>query len=303
MIKKILYASVIIGAFITSCGTQKRIAATTEKNKTTRESINADSIALSGLQAEMLKKLGQQGVDSSLNKKIVSLLSTLQDDLSQIQQTVNAVDFFLETKKNFRPNNYEDDVKSYVTRLDSFQLQKKTRDRIYQLLDEAVKIQAFQKYGMGAFFEPGIYRIAPAAFSSVNQSFQPAIDSMSAISNRYPDIKRTAHLVIVGYADATPITPGTKLFNELKSYMKQPDPQSVQMNQTLSDLRANELLRNLKIIMKTSASKFSSYNQLKIGYSSYGRGQALPFNNITDYTDNDERRRVVVFYWAILPEL
>lgn len=303
MIKKILYATIIIGVLITSCGTQKRIAATTEKSKTTRESINADSVALGDLQTEMLKKLGQQGVDSSLNKKIVSLLSTLQDDLSKIQQTVDAVDFFLETKKNFRPNNYEEDVKPYVVRLDSFQLQKKTRDRIYQLLDEAVKMEAFQKYGMGAFFEPGIYRIAPAAFSNVNRSFQPAIDSMSAISNRYPDIKRTAHLVIVGYADATPITPGTQLFNELKNYMKQPDPQSVQMNQVLSDLRANELLRNLKIIMKTSASKFSNYNQLKIGYSSYGRGQALPFNNITDYTDNDERRRVVVFYWAILPEL
>lgn len=303
MIKKILYASILVGALMTSCGTQKRMAATTEKSNAIRESVNADSVALSDLQAQMLKKLGHQGVDSSLNKKIVSLLSTLQDDLSKIQQTVDAVDFFLETKKNFRSNNYEDNVRPHVARLDSFQLQKKTRDRIYQLLDEAVKMDAFQKYGMGAFFEPGIYRIAPAAFSSVNRSFQPAIDSMSAISNRYPDIKRTAHLVIVGYADATPITPGTKLFNELKNYMKQPDPQSEQMNQALSDLRANELLRNLKIIMKTSASKFSNYNQLKIGYSSYGRGQALPFNNITDYTDNDERRRVVVFYWAILPEL
>ncbi len=303
MIKKMLYASVMIGALMTSCGIQKRMAATTEKSKTTREVLHTDSATLSQLQAEMVKKLGKQGVDSSLNIKIVSLLATLQDDLSKIQQTVNAVDFFLETKKNFRPNNYEEAVRSYVTRLDSFQLQKSIRDRIYQLLDEAVKMEAFQKYGMGAFFEPGIYRIAPAAFNSVNQSFQPAIDSMSAISNRYPDIKRTAHLVIVGYADATPITPGTKLFNELKSYLKQPEPQSEQMNEALSDLRASELLRNLKIIMKASASKFSSYNQLKIGYSSYGRGQALPFKNITDYTDNDERRRVVVFYWAILPEL
>ncbi len=304
MNKKILYFSVIIGALIiSSCGTQKRIAATAETSKTTRETIETDSATLSILQAEMVKKLGQQTVDSSLNKKIVSLLSTLQNDLGKIQQTVDAVDFFLETKKNFRLNNYEDDVKSYITRLDSFKLQKKTRDRIYQLLDEAVKMEAFQKYGMGAFFEPGIYRIAPAGFNSVNQSFQPAIDSMSAVSNRYPDIKRTAHLVIVGYADATPITTGTKLYNELKSYMKQTDSESVQMNQALSDLRANELLRNLKIIMRTSASRFSNYNQLKIAYSSYGRGQALPFNNITDYTENDERRRVVVFYWAILPEL
>lgn len=302
MMKTLLYFSVVIGAIFTSCGTQKRIAATTEKKEVIQESISKDAAALSNLQQEMAKKMDNQTVDSSLNRKISSLLSTLQANLHQIQQTVDAVDFFLGSKKNFRPNHYEEDVKSHITTLDSFQLQKKTRDRIYQLLDEAVKMEAFQKYGMGAFFEPGIYRIAPAAFSSVNQSFQPAIDSMSAISNRYPDIRRTAHLVIVGYADATPITPGTKLYNEIRSYLKTKDPASEQMNQALSDLRANELLRNLKIIMRTSASKFSSYNQLKIGYSSYGRGQALPFKNITDYTDNDERRRVVVFYWAILPE-
>lgn len=303
MIKKTFYTSVMIGALITSCGTQKRMAATSEKNQIARESLSADSATLGNLQAEMARKLGEQSVDSSINKKIVSLLSALQNDLGKIQKTVDAVDFFLETKKNFRPNRYEGDVKTYVVQLDSFQLQKKTRDRIYRLLDEAVKVEAFKKYGMGAFFEPGIYRIAPTAFNSVNKSFQPAIDSMSAISNRYHDIKRTAHLVIVGYADATPITPGTTLYNELKDYIGQPDPDNVQLNQALSDLRANELLRNLKMIMRTSASQFSNYNQLKIGYSSYGRGQALPFSNITDYTDNDERRRVVVFYWAILPEL
>jgi len=300
---KTFYTSLIIGILMTSCGTQKRMAAASEKNQIARESISTDSASLSSLQAEMMKKLGQQSVDSSINKKIISLLSALQNDLGKIQNTVNAVDFFLETRKNFRSSHYENGVKTYMVQLDSFQLQKKTRDRIYQLLDEAVKMEAFKKYGMGAFFEPGIYRIAPSAFSSVNRSFQPAIDSMSAISNRYHDIKRTAHLVIVGYADATPITPGTALYNELKGYIRQPDPNNEQLNLALSDLRANELLRNLKMIMHTSAPQFSNYNQLKIGYTSYGRGEALPFNNITDYTDNDERRRVVVFYWAILPEL
>lgn len=82
MIKKTIYASIIIGALITSCGTQKRIAATSEKNRITRESVNEDSVTLDNLQAEMVKKLGKQSVDSSINRKIVSLLSDLQDDLN-----------------------------------------------------------------------------------------------------------------------------------------------------------------------------------------------------------------------------
>ncbi|MCH5715309.1 hypothetical protein [Niabella hibiscisoli] len=126
---------------------------------------------------------------------------------------------------------------------------------------------------------------------------------MSAISNRYPDVKRTAHLVIVGYADATPITPGTKLYNELKSYMRKDNPESEQMNQALSDLRANELLRNLKIIMKTSASRFSNYNQLKIGYSSYGRGRPYHLITLQIIRKMMNAEEWSYFYWAILPEL
>ena len=56
-------------------------------------------------------------------------------------------------------------------------------------------------------------------------------------------------------------------------------------------------------MMKNNVSKFANLQQLTVGYVSYGRGEALPFKNITNYTDDDERRRVVVFYWAVLPEV
>ncbi|MCH5600475.1 hypothetical protein [Niabella ginsengisoli] len=191
----------------------------------------------------------------------------------------------------------------YISQLDSFNQNRIKRDRIYELLNEAVKVKAFEKYGLGAFFDPGVYKIAPSGFNLLSRSFLPAIDSMAALSNRYTDVKRSIHLVIVGYADALPFSTETALYKELKNYLNVDDPSKEQLNLALSDLRAAELLKNLKMIMRDNASKFTSFNQLAVGSTSYGRGEALPFKNVTNYTDNDERRRVVVFYWAILPEL
>jgi len=33
-----------------------------------------------------------------------------------------------------------------------------------------------------------------------------------------------------------------------------------------------------------------------------GRGEENPNAAITDYTDNDARRRIVLFFWSLLPK-
>jgi len=37
-------------------------------------------------------------------------------------------------------------------------------------------------------------------------------------------------------------------------------------------------------------------------YYAEGKGEELPKGKITDYKVNDERRRVVLIYWTVLPE-
>ena len=298
-----LFTLITISVLFTACGTQKRLATATERSQTAKEHLANNNKQLTELESKVAIKLNNKEMDTSINTQIASIINKLKQNLDSTQRTIDAIDFFLNEKKNFRPKLYESSISPLVSQLDSFELQKKTRDRIYQLLTEAVDVKAVERYHMGAFFEPGIYRMAPKTFNDINKSFSPAIDSIAALSNRFADIKRTAYLVIVGYADATRITPGTALYNELKYLIKVDNPQNSQLNQKLSDLRSQELLRYLKLIMQNNASKFKNYNQLRLGYLNYGRGEELPFKNLKNYTDNDERRRVVVFYWTILPTL
>ncbi|GAB3414477.1 hypothetical protein GCM10027516_04950 [Niabella aquatica] len=265
--------------------------------------VREDAESLKKLQESVRQKTDNQTVDSLISGTFAEIISSLRRDLEKNQKTIAAVAFFLDKRSNFTKSNYRKHVQPHVEGLDSFYLKNGTRDRIYELLSEAVKVNAFQKYGMGAFFQPGVYKILPSGFNLVSSAFMPAIDSMAALSNRYTDIKRTAHLVIVGYADGVPVNPSTKLYTELKEYLALPEPDNAALNLALSDLRAQELLRNLKIVIRNNANKFASPERLNIGYISYGRGQALPFKNITDYTENDERRRVVVFYWTVLPDI
>lgn len=305
MDRKFLYICICLLSVIlvASCSTQKRMASVAQKVQDARNLINEDSETLKKLQREIQQKADDHIVDSLINITFTAVISDLRKDLEKNQKTVAATEFFLKKRSNFTKGRYEANVKQYINELDSFHLKNKTRDRIYELLSEAVRVNAFYKYGMGTFFEPGVYKIAPSGFGIVSSAFMPAIDSIASLSNRYTDVKRTAHLIIVGYADGVSINPGTNLYAGLKKYLGTTDPTNAELNRALSDLRAGELLRNLKIIMKNNAAKFASQDQLSIGYISYGRGQALPFKNITDYADKDERRRVVVFYWTVLPDI
>lgn len=299
---KNLILLIVVSVVAVSCGMQKRIAETAEKNRATKEAIKGNTATLNDVNATASEKLSNQSMDTSISGNVSSTVSSLYAQLEKTQRTVDAIDFFLTKKSNFTPRNYNARVKPYVEQLDSFQIQRKTRERIYTLLSDAVTATTFQQHKMGAFYKPGAYKMPTQDFTAVSGMFLPAIDSMAALSNKYADVNRTIHLVIVGYADATKISENSKLYTELKDYLKASEPQPGQLNLALSDKRAQELLRNIKTLVRDNASKFKGYNHLKIGYLSYGRGEELPFKTITDYTVDDDRRRVVVFYWAILPQ-
>ncbi|WP_346236349.1 hypothetical protein ABDK00_015895 [Niabella insulamsoli] len=293
----------IIGIFICSCANQKRIAHAKSSVESSKKIISESATTLEAIGEKIEQKKQGESVDSSIHNKFEDVLNALKKNLEEAGKSVKAVEFFLEKRSNFNKSKYNEALKSHLQQLDSFKLSEARRDRIYELLSEAVKAKSFEKYGLGAFFDPGVYEISPSASKLVARSFAPAIDSMAALSNRFADVKRGVQLVIVGYADASPIGRGTALYAKLKNYLKLENPGKEKLNMALSDLRAASLLSNLENIMKTYASKFANYDQLTIGSVSYGRGEAVPFKNITDYSDNDERRRVVVFYWAILPDL
>lgn len=288
--------------FFYACGSQKRLAAVRATADRSKAALATDAAVLDAIRRARVQKGLIGDVDSSVGSQVDALLDRLKSDLDALGETVAAVAFFAEKKAGFTRSGKRRQFNALINRLDSFNLHQEKRDRIYDLLNEAVTVLAVAQYNQGAFFDPGVYQIKSSGFETIRQSFLPAIDSMAALSNRYADVNRKIHLVIVGYADATPIDVHSPLYQGLKTYLNMTDPTRAQLNIALSDLRAAELLSNLERVLQSNAHRFNNYDQLKISSACYGRGEALPFKNITDYRDSDERRRVVVFYWAILPE-
>jgi len=293
----------ILITFITSCGVSKKAALTHEKISLARRTISQDSLLLDSLESKMERQVANRSIDSSVANNIQTIIEKLQNDLKNIEETVNAADLIAQNKANLREKKYYHYANNYLSKIDSFHLKESYRERVYELLNEAVSVDAFRKYQMGAFFKPGAYKIPYSASKVVEEHFKPVIDSIINRSNKYADITCRVHIVLVGYADALSFSPNTPLYALLKSYTREENPEKGLLNLVLSNLRANELLYHIKMLVKENATRFNSYNNLNIGYVAYGRGEALPFPNITDYQVDDERRRVVVFYWSVLPDL
>lgn len=171
------------------------------------------------------------------------------------------------------------------------------------MVKEAIGLKAFKLFNMAAFFEPGVYNIPPSAFSKIRQMFTPALDSLTSFSNKYSEMPKTARLVFVGYADESPIAEGGALYNDLSRLAGEQPASRQELNRVLSQLRASEMMQNLKILVPEKMANFISPQKLKFSYFNYGRGEAHPSTQITDYKPDDERRRIVMFYWAVLPEL
>lgn len=74
-----------------------------------------------------------------------------------------------------------------------------------------------------------------------------------------------------------------------------------ELNKKLSELRALELISQMTrlFIQKTS----SSPAKLKVEYIGQGKGEEYPIPSIKDYRENDERRRIVLCYWSVLPDI
>lgn len=285
-----------------SCGSQKRITQAKQKIQIARQSAAAEAKTIDTIDKKTAEKLEKREMDSVIINEYNIVLHKLNEYLKSIESKMDNIELAMQDKSNFRKSAYKQNLAKQMALIDSFNLAIKKRDHIYELINEAVRMKAFNLFDLAAFFGAGKYKIPPGGFEKLAASFLPVIDSIAYLSNKYSNIQHTTRIVFVGYADGMPVGEGSALYNELAEILNQKSPSKQDLNKILSDLRANELLNNTKEVLQNNAAKFTYYNQLKIGYSAYGRGEELPFKTIKDYKEDDERRRIVLFYWCVLPD-
>jgi hypothetical protein len=74
-----------------------------------------------------------------------------------------------------------------------------------------------------------------------------------------------------------------------------------ELNSALSALRAEQISKLLNQMLKTRYPDFKSIDKIVFETVEAGQGEKFPDPAITNYMANDERRRVVIIFWSILP--
>lgn len=175
-----------------------------------------------------------------------------------------------------------------------------TRAYSIQMLEENMKKSTKTLFSLAAFFGPGGYSIPEDKLDKAKTYFSPLVDDIIKFSNKYAQLPRTSTIVVNGYADASQITKGSKLYKEMAEFLKNNNPTKQELNIAISTLRAEKLSALFSTIIKEKSNSFVALPKIVFENIEVGRGEELPDATIK-YKDNDERRRVVAVFWSVLP--
>ena len=284
-----------------SCVGNKKIAAAKNKLKGIEEQMQKENAEIRSISTNADVKLQANKIDSNILRLIDKRISksTTQLDASRLQ--ANQLNEILKDKNNTR-KNYKSIV---LPLLDSLQKQSDhyaKRLALYLMIKEGLNVADFKQFELAAFFGPGKYLIPEDKVDIAALSFSPVVDSLILFSNKYSQYPRTATLIILGFADGTGITPGGELYYTLLDELRKPQAEKEELNQKISELRAKELIKQMTGLYLKKATGFNEVEKLKIEYIGQGKGEALPVSSIKDYAVDDERRRIVLCYWVVLPD-
>lgn len=245
-----------------------------------------------GLLSGKFDSLAAQGADT----RIANYLKKIEENAAEIKTLEKRIG----TPEDYAANSAS--IKSRVLLIDAV-VNKSAQSRKYSfdMIEESLSKSTKTLFSLAAFFGPGGYAIPAEKFESARIYFSPVIDSLIKFSNKYAETPRTATIIVNGYADATQISKGSKLYKELAESLNIDEPTKEQLNIRLSALRAEELSKLFTKTIEKKSSNFISLPKIIFENLEIGRGEQLPDPTIKNYKVNDERRRIVIVYWSVLP--
>jgi hypothetical protein len=257
-----------------------------------------------------VKSISAQSLDS-LDKadsiRAVKFANGIFDTMSN-----EMLDHYIDSMKKVSMNHLRDDSILTKTKL-THQTKEFITEKAYRLVQEAktqldnVKLvnellstNTFIQLSMSSLFEPGQYMLDGENRQTAIEAFRPVVNDLLKFAEKFPGKKLAATIVVIGYADASPIEPASELEMTLMAKINK-TPTNQELNKELSRLRAGSasiVIRQIFINEKNTSDKF---RQLSMEMLPQGRGEDFPNPSITDYKTDDERRRVVNVFWTLLP--
>jgi hypothetical protein len=244
--------------------------------------------------------LSTGAIDDSTAINIDKRLSRYQARMDSINNEIKDLENRLAAPKDYSVNGAI--IKSRIILIDSIVNKgAAVRQYTFNMIEEGLKKSTKTLFSLAAFFGPGGYKIPETKQMQARKYFSPVIDSLIKFSNQFADIPRDATILVNGYADGTQIQPGTALYKELVKYLQYANPTKEQLNAGLSALRAEELSKLFARIISERSNEFISLPVITFENIEIGRGEQYPDPLIKNYKVNDERRRIVIVYWSVLP--
>ncbi len=241
-------------------------------------------------------------IDETISGGLAARLKTYKQRMDSISDEIGMLSKKLESPEDFRKDRPV--IKAKIAVIDSVVNQNAhLREYSFSMIEEGLLKSKKTQYSLAAFFGPGGYSIPQNKYQLARKYFSPIIDSLIEFSNKYSTVERLSSIIVHGYADATSIPPGSGLHTQLTKYLEKPDATKEELNKGLSALRAEEISKFLTKVIRDRATEFSAIRTIIFEFIEFGQGEKLPDPEITDYKINDARRRIVILFWSVLPNL
>ena len=296
----LLLSVIVVGLF--SCVGAKKMREVSAKLQDLEVQQSGESDKIKNIASTGEAKLAERKIDSNINERLDQRLSSIRKDMDSINKEIANLKSLTSDIKKFR-KNYQKEIVPKLAQLDTFYKRYDDRLKIYLMMEDALNTTNYVLFDLAAFFGSGLYNIPPGQESLAVQSFLPLIDSLVKFSNKYQNISRTATLVVIGYADGQDINRCSNLYDTLSDLIDEPVATKQLLNKKLSELRDIELIKQLTAIFAQRVTTIKNLDQFNVEYIGQGKGEEYPMPSIKDYKENDERRRIVLCYWAVLPNL
>lgn len=286
--------------FLASCYGAKKSAL---RNTLDSTKINQQAAATQ-LQLSIEKRdqaLEDERIDTTISNRINAKLEKYIYEMDSVNREIASLEAALSNGKVFR-RTYDDSIKPKLEKLEEHKKGNQLRLKRFTMLNEALDISRQNPFDLAAFFGSGKYNIPQENYQQAAGLFSPAIDSLIHFSNKYADIPRTSTLVVNGFADGQAIDTASELYHTLLNHLGKQEASKKELNSALSQLRALEISDLLYKVLSEKDKEFVNAQTIKFKNFGYGQGETYPSKKITNYREDDERRRIVLVYWSVIPD-
>jgi hypothetical protein len=260
-----------------------------------------EAVVLVKLDNSKDSQLSSGNVDSAIAGKLDERLQIYQHRMDSLAAEIATLQQKVNSPKEFSKDFIV--IKTKILLIDSVVNKKAVaREYIFNMIEDGLSKSKPNLFSLAAFFGPGGFIIPDSKYNIAKKYFSPIIDSLVKFSNNYATVFRTATVTVNGYADGSNIGKGSKLYNTLADYLKKSNPEKEELNGALSALRAEKISLLLTQLLKERFPDFKLISKIVFESNEAGMGEKLPDSKINNYKSNDERRRIVVIFWNVIPE-